>query len=130
MTLDNVASYCSAAVVLYYIISYTVVLFDIVLSCLCYCDTVNIQSPPPSVIDFFLLFCPLTNQHRHQKPSQPLLLHLLNHGLLTRSRGLAHDRQGIDVRHGANRGGREPGESEERTDRAQDDDEQQVQVKT
>lgn len=70
----------------------------------------------------------LTDQHRHQQAGQPLLLHLLDHGLLPRRRGFAHHRQRIDVRHGAHRGGGEPRQAEERADGAEHDDEQQVQV--
>lgn len=71
---------------------------------------------------------PLTNKNGHQKPGQPLFLHLLDHGLLSGRRGFAHDGEGVDVSDGAHGGRREPRQAEQRTDGAQDDDEQEIQV--
>lgn len=70
----------------------------------------------------------LTDEHGHDEASQPLLLHLLDLGLLAGRRGFAHDREGVDVGDGAHGGGREPRQAEEWTDGAQDDNEEKVQV--
>lgn len=70
----------------------------------------------------------LTHEDGHQEPGDPLLLHLLDHGLLSWSRGFAHDGQSVDVSDRADSGRREPGQTEQRTDGPQDHDQQQVQV--
>lgn len=70
----------------------------------------------------------LTDEDGHDEASQPLLLHLLDLGLLTGRRGFAHDSEGVDVGDRAHSGGREPRQAKERTDGAQDDDEEEVQV--
>lgn len=72
----------------------------------------------------------LTNHDGDQQPGDPLLLHLLDARLVSRGDGFAHDRQGIDVGHGANGGGGHPRQAEESRAAAEDDDEQQVQVET
>lgn len=71
---------------------------------------------------------PLTNKNSHKKPSQPLLFHLLDHGLFARRCGFAHDCEGVDMSDGAHSGCGEPRQAEKRTQGPQDDNEQEVQV--
>lgn len=69
-----------------------------------------------------------THEQGHQQPCHPLLLDLLDLGLVPRCHRLAHDRERICVRDGADSGGSQPGQAEEGTDAAHSHDEQQVQV--
>lgn len=71
---------------------------------------------------------PLTDQHGHQQPAEPLLLHLHDVGPLPRHGALTHDGERVGVRDGAHRGGAQPGHAEERGQAAHGHDEQQVQV--
>lgn len=69
-----------------------------------------------------------THEQGHQQPCHPLLLDLLDLGLVPRRHGLAHDRECVGVRDGADGGSRQPGQAKEGTDAAHGHDEQQVQV--
>ena len=70
----------------------------------------------------------LTDEHSHHQPGHPLLFDLLDDGLGPGRRGLAHDREGVDVSDRADGGGGEPGQAQQGAEGAQCHDEQQVQV--
>lgn len=58
----------------------------------------------------------LTDKHSYKESGQPLLLHLLDHGLFTRCCGLAHNCECIDMSDGAHGGCCEPGQTKEGAD--------------
>lgn len=70
----------------------------------------------------------LTHKHRDQKPTDPLLLDLLDLGCSPWSAGLAHDGEGVGVGDRAHSGGAEPGHPEDGGHPAHAHDQQQVQV--
>uniref|UniRef100_A0A8V5G5U0 Uncharacterized protein n=1 Tax=Melopsittacus undulatus TaxID=13146 RepID=A0A8V5G5U0_MELUD len=60
----------------------------------------------------------LTHEHSHQQPGDPLLLHLLDLGLVPRCHSLAHDGEGVGVcdrAHGGRGEPRQPKQGEEAT---------------
>lgn len=64
----------------------------------------------------------------HQQPRHPLLLDLLNLGLVPRRHSLAHDGERVGVSDRAHGGSGQPGQAKEGTDAPHSHDEQQVQV--
>ena len=69
-----------------------------------------------------------THKQGDQQPCYPLLLDLLDLGLVPRCHGLAHDGERVGVGDGADSGGSQPGQAEEGTDASHGHDKQQVQV--
>lgn len=70
----------------------------------------------------------LTYKQGNQQPSYPLLLDLLDLGLVPRRHSLAHHGERVGVSDGAHGGSSQPGQAKEGTDAAHGHDEQQVQV--
>lgn len=69
-----------------------------------------------------------THKQGHQQACHPLLLDLLDLGLVPRRHSLAHDGERVGVSDGADGGGSQPGQAKEGTDAAHGHDEQQVQM--
>lgn len=70
----------------------------------------------------------LTHEAGDEHAGDPLLPHLLDLGLVARRNGRTHDRQRVDVGDGADRGGRQPGQSEQPAEAAQGADQKQVKM--
>lgn len=75
-----------------------------------------------------ILASPLTNKHSHKKSGEPLLFHLLDHGLFSRSRGLAHHCERVNMSDRAHSGCREPRQAKKGAEGTQDDNEQEIQM--
>lgn len=69
-----------------------------------------------------------THKQGNQQPRHPLLLDLLDLGLVPGRHSLAHDSKRVGMRDGADGGSGQPGQAKEGTDAAHGHDEQQVQV--
>lgn len=70
-----------------------------------------------------------THKQGDQQPCHPLLLDLLDLGLVPRCHSFAHDGERVGVSNGADGGSSQPGQAKEGTDATHGHDEQQVQVK-